>query len=157
MAKAYLMDVRTKLFIATDSSPAENTQLSIYEICSGMIEMVDGISNVYEGARYENFQIRDFKNLRLTELGDSDEDIMPAFDENHESWVTMKEEIVLCLYGITNNLALVCVVREDALNQRGKIKQALTLPLTVFSSGIMMYNLNLFRQTIRKTLEQSRT
>jgi hypothetical protein len=53
VAKAYLMDVRTKLFIATDSSPAENTQLSIYEICSGMIEMVDGISNVYEGARYE--------------------------------------------------------------------------------------------------------
>ena len=51
VAKAYLMDVRTKLFIATDSSPAENTQLSIYEICSGMIEMVDGISNVYEGAR----------------------------------------------------------------------------------------------------------
>jgi len=128
VAKAYLMDVRTKLFIATDSSPAENTQLSIYEICSGMIEMVDGISNVYEGAR-------------LSEIGDSDEDIMPAFDENHESWVTMKEEIVLCLYGITSNLALVCVVREDALNQR----------------GIMMYNLNLFRQTIRKTLEQSRT
>ena len=55
VAKAYLMDVRTKLFIATDSSPAENTQLSIYEICSGMIEMVDGISNVYEGARYEYF------------------------------------------------------------------------------------------------------
>lgn len=97
------------------------------------------------------------KNFRLSEIGDSDEDIMPAFDENHESWVTMKEEIVLCLYGITNNLALVCVVREDALNQRGKINQYLALPMTVFSSGIMMYNLNLFRQTIRKTLEQSRT
>lgn len=128
VAKAYLMDVRTKLFIATDSSPAENTQLSIYEICSGMIEMVDGIANVYEGAR-------------LTEIGDSEDDMVPTFDENHESWVTMKEEIVLCLYGITSNLALVCVVREDALKQR----------------GIMMYNLNLFRNTIRKTLESRRT
>ena len=68
VAKAYLMDVRTKLFIATDSSPAENTQLSIYEICSGMIEMVDGISNVYEGARWENsnslLEILKFKAFR---------------------------------------------------------------------------------------------
>nr|AAS21348.1 ENSANGG00000019048-like protein [Oikopleura dioica] len=157
VAKAYLMDVRTKLFIATDSSPAENTQLSIYEICSGMIEMgrhrtnqkgdLVVVGSCFEGNIRPNsvWQTRHYE--ATLEIGgrcrpyDSDEDIMPAFDENHESWVTMKEEIVLCLYGITSNLALVCVVREDALNQR----------------GIMMYNLNLFRQTIRKTLEQSRT
>ena len=47
--KAYLFDVRTKLYIATDN--IKPSDLTMYEICSGMIEMVDGISNVYEGNR----------------------------------------------------------------------------------------------------------
>lgn len=47
--KAYLFDVQTKLYIATDS--VQPNELTMYEICSGMIEMVDGISNGYEGNR----------------------------------------------------------------------------------------------------------
>lgn len=43
--KAYLFDVRTKLYIATDS--VQPNELTMYEICKGMVEMVDGISNVY--------------------------------------------------------------------------------------------------------------
>ena len=49
--KAYLFDVRTKLYIATDN--IKTSEATMYEICSGMIEMVDGISNVYGYAFYE--------------------------------------------------------------------------------------------------------
>jgi len=44
--RAYLFDVRTKLYIAMDNiNSSEQTML---DVCSGMIEMVDGIANYDE-------------------------------------------------------------------------------------------------------------
>ena len=46
--KAYIFDVRTKLYVATDSMQA--SEMTVLEICSGMIEMVDGI---YRANQYD--------------------------------------------------------------------------------------------------------
>jgi hypothetical protein len=66
------------------------------------------------------------------------EDARPQFDENQESWVTMSNQIIICLYGVTSSLALVCVFREGIQKIRGPT----------------VYNLNLFRKAIRETLQR---
>jgi len=121
--KAYLFDVRTKLYIATDSVYSE---LTMYEICSGMIEMANGIADRTANVCGENLI--------------NDEEI-PVFDENQETWMTMSNQIVICLYGVTPSLALVCVMREGAQKNRGRTT----------------FNMNLFRKSIRETLARSRS
>ena len=48
LAKAYLYDVRTKLYVAMDSMHHNGFYSVQMEICSGMIEMVYRINNYYE-------------------------------------------------------------------------------------------------------------
>ena len=47
----------------------------------------------------------------------NDEEI-PVFDENQETWMTMSNQIVICLYGVTPSLALVCVMREGKFSKK---------------------------------------
>lgn len=118
--KAYIFDVRTRLYIATDS--INNSELTMLDICSGMIEMVDGIyrANQYDYSR-----------------GDEEEEVASVFDENTESWVTMNNNILTCLIGITPSLALVCVLRDEVQKFIGPFK----------------HNLLIFRNSIQEMLE----
>lgn len=74
-------------------------------------------------------------------MDNGEEPVMPIFDENQESWVTMSNQIIICLYGVTSSLALVCVMREGIQKIRG--------PTT--------FNVNLFRKAIRETLQRGRS
>lgn len=42
--KAFLFDVLSKIYIATDSSPVDNTT---FELCSDMLDVVQDVSNIY--------------------------------------------------------------------------------------------------------------
>lgn len=42
--KAYLLDVKTKMYIATDSTPVD---MQSYEFCCEMIDFVMDILNIY--------------------------------------------------------------------------------------------------------------
>merc|ERR1712021_67643 len=103
VAKAYLYDVQTKLYVATDSMQHMQHYSVHMEICSGMIEMVYRINNYYECRR------------------DDAEDQVTPFDENTECWSTMDNQILTCLFGITPSLALVCVLKDDVAEKRGQL------------------------------------
>ena len=100
--RAYLFDVRTKLYIAMDNiNSSEQTML---DVCSGMIEMVDGIAN-YDENRWGFSQLRQLA-LKRNYFREDGEEIMNTFDENTESWVTMSNNHLTCLFGVTPTLAL---------------------------------------------------
>lgn len=42
--KAFLFDVKTKIYVATDSSPVD---MQSYELCCDMIDVVIDLSNIY--------------------------------------------------------------------------------------------------------------
>lgn len=42
--KAFLYDVKTKIYVATDSSPVD---IQSYELCCDMIDVVIDLSNIY--------------------------------------------------------------------------------------------------------------
>ena len=71
-------------------------------------------------------------------IENGDDGGMPIFDENQESWVTLANQLMIGLFGVTSSLALVCVMREGIQKIRG--------PTT--------YNVNLFRKAIRDTLQR---
>lgn len=107
--KAFLFDVVSKIYIATDSSPVDN---STYELCSDMIDVVIDISCIYG-----------LKN---------DTDGF-AYDEESNAVIKLNNQMVLYLREVNRYLALVCLVREESFQKIGLVnynftcfKQAIT-------------------------------
>lgn len=63
--KAYLFDIMSKIYIATDTSP---TDIGSYEICSDYIDVVIDISEIYGWSRGEE----NGENENLAETGNND-------------------------------------------------------------------------------------
>lgn len=87
--KAFLFDVVSKIYIATDSSPVD---MQSYELCCDMIDLVIDVSCIYGLA---------------TEIDSS------SFDEKSGSLVRLNNNTVLYLREIDRVLALVCILREE--------------------------------------------
>ncbi|KAL2356888.1 ras-related GTP-binding protein-like protein C [Cryomyces antarcticus] len=96
MEKAYLFDMQSKIYIATDTSP---TDISSYEICSGYIDMVVDISEIFGWDR----------------PADSGEMVDQGIQEG-ESLVTMgrRGNSYLYLREINKYLALICLMGEES-------------------------------------------
>ena len=86
-----------KIYIATDSSPVD---MQSYELCCDMIDVVIDVSCIYG----------------LT-TGD---DISPAFDHHSQATIRLNNGTVLHLREVNRFLALVCILREDAMEKQGK-------------------------------------
>ncbi|XP_076055013.1 ras-related GTP binding C/D isoform X2 [Oratosquilla oratoria] len=95
--KAFLFDVLSKIYIATDSSPVD---MQSYELCCDMIDVVIDISNIY-GVKEEGEQV--------------------AFDRESSSLIKLNNATILYLHEVNRYLALVCILREDNFDRQGLI------------------------------------
>ncbi len=96
MDKAFLYDVVSKIYIATDSSPVDSTT---YELCSDMIDVVIDISCIY-GAKEEDSS---------------------AYDEETSSVIKLNSQKILFLREVNRYLALVCIISKDKYEKIGLI------------------------------------
>ncbi|UYV68463.1 RRAGD [Cordylochernes scorpioides] len=97
--KAFLFDVVSKIYIATDSSPVD---MQSYELCCDMIDVVIDISCIYG----------------LPEEGGGE---TSPFDCQSASVIKLNNSTVLYLREVNQFLALVCILREDNFERRGLI------------------------------------
>ncbi|KAM7346130.1 ras-related GTP binding C/D [Cochliomyia hominivorax] len=91
--KAFLFDVVSKIYIATDCSPVD---MQSYELCCDMIDVVIDLSSIYS----------------------SEED---AFDHQSSSLIKLNNNTILYLREVNKFLALVCILREENFNRQGVI------------------------------------
>jgi len=97
MEKAYLIDVVSKIYVATDSSPVD---MQTYELCSDMIDVVVDVSCIY---------------------GQADEEGNMAYDEQTHSLIKLSSGTILYLREVNKYLALACLLREDNFDKHGLI------------------------------------
>ncbi|KAH9415830.1 ras-related GTP binding C/D [Dermatophagoides pteronyssinus] len=95
--KAFLFDVVSKIFIATDSSPVD---MQSYELCCDMIDVVIDISCIYG----------------INEDGEGS-----TFDQCSSSSIRLNSGTVLYLREVNKFLALVCILREENFTKQGLI------------------------------------
>jgi len=95
--KAFLFDVVSKIYIATDSSPVD---MQSYELCCDMIDVVIDVSGIYG----------------MQEDSDSG-----AFDHQSSSLIKLNNGTILYLREVNKFLALVCILREDNFERQGVI------------------------------------
>ncbi|XP_074656153.1 ras-related GTP-binding protein C-like isoform X2 [Tubulanus polymorphus] len=93
--KAFLFDVVSKIYIATDSSPVD---MQSYELCCDMIDVVIDVSCIY---------------------GEDTE--TSAFDTQSSSIIRLNNATILYLREVNKYLALVCILREDSFDRQGII------------------------------------
>lgn len=97
--KAFLFDVITKIYIATDSSPV---YMAHYEICSELIDVLIDITCIY---------------------GQDEEGVGTSFDKKSSSFIKLghsnaAENIVLYLREVDTRLALVCLINESEIHKQ---------------------------------------
>jgi len=97
MEKAFLIDVVSKIYVATDSSPVD---MQTYELCSDMIDVVVDVSCIY-GMKEEGEGL--------------------AYDDETQSIIKLNNGMVLYLREVNKYLALVCLLREDNFDKHGLI------------------------------------
>merc|ERR1719431_2469919 len=96
--KAFLFDVISKIYVATDSSPVD---MQSYELCCDMIDVVIDVSCIYG----------------LGEQVDT-----TAFDTKSSSIIRLNNSTILFLKEVNKVLALVCILREENFEHEGLIE-----------------------------------
>ncbi|KXS20524.1 hypothetical protein M427DRAFT_52125 [Gonapodya prolifera JEL478] len=146
--KAFLFDVLSKIYIATDSSPYD---LQTYELCSDMIDVVIDIGAIYSASRAptstlprtstavarssglsQRYQVGHKGGLwgheqgvanagtdRSGEKEDGDESRM--YDEEGQAVIRLNNGTILYLRQVDRHLALVALIREDSFERQGLV------------------------------------
>ncbi|XP_061660482.1 ras-related GTP-binding protein C-like [Syngnathoides biaculeatus] len=96
--KAFLFDVVSKIYVATDSSPVD---MQSYELCCDMIDVVIDVSCIY---------------------GLFDDGSGCAYDKESLAIIKLNNTTVLYLKEVTKFLALVCILREESFERKGLIE-----------------------------------
>jgi len=92
--KAFLFDVISKIYIASDSSPVD---MKHYEICSELIDVLIDVTCIYGNEQVEGTSKFDSKSSSVIKLN----------GENEEP------NVVIYLREVDRCLALVCIVNEE--------------------------------------------
>ncbi|XP_026106852.1 ras-related GTP-binding protein D isoform X3 [Carassius auratus] len=95
--KAFLFDVVSKIYIATDSSPVD---MQTYELCCDMIDVVIDISCIY---------------------GLTGDEVGTPYDKESMAIIHLNNTTVMYLKEVTKFLALVCFLREESFERKGLI------------------------------------
>lgn len=95
--KAFLIDVVSKIYIATDSSPVD---MSTYELCSDMIDVAIDISCIY---------------------GMSPKIEALAYDSNSQAVIRLQNDRILYLREVNQYLALVAIIKAEHFHKHGLI------------------------------------
>ena len=101
--KAFLFDVVSKIYVATDSSPVD---MQSYELCADMIDVVIDISCIYGGDA-------------ARAAADDEHDPKPA--DSH-CIITLNNGTALFLREVNRSLALVCILKDSVLHQQGLLE-----------------------------------
>merc|ERR1719154_499201 len=96
--KAFLFDVVSKIYVATDSTPVD---MQTYELCCDMIDVVIDVSCIY---------------------GLGDEMDSSAFDDESASVIKLNNSTILLLKEVSKVLALVCIMREENYQHSGLVQ-----------------------------------
>ncbi|KAJ4346171.1 GTP-binding protein gtr2 [Ascochyta clinopodiicola] len=115
--KAYLFDIMSKIYVATDTTP---TDIGNYEICSDYIDVVVDVAEIY-GYEREN----DTPEDEQLEKGNGDA----------ESLITMERKGARYLYlrELNKYLALVCIMGDDSPAEK---KAIIDYNVGVFQVGL---------------------
>lgn len=105
--KAFLFDVVSKIYIATDSSPVD---MQSYELCCDMIDVVIDVSCIYGSVD------------TVKDLGIREESEGCAYDQQSSSVIRLNNGTILYLREVNRFLALVCLLREDVFERQGLIE-----------------------------------
>lgn len=100
--KAFLFDVVSKIYIATDCAPVD---MQTYELCCDMIDVVIDLSDIY-GLSSEAKAIQE----------------QTAFDSQSSSLIKLNNNTILYLKEVNKFLALVCILREENFIRQGKFQ-----------------------------------
>ncbi|KAF2230454.1 ras-related GTP-binding protein-like protein C [Viridothelium virens] len=129
--KAYLFDVLSKIYIATDTSP---TDIGSYEICSDYIDVIVDISEIYGWDR---------SNPDAQKTGDSSaQDVSgDSGNDDAESLITMEKKGSNYLYlrEINKYLALICIMSEDSPTEK---------------KALVDYNVSIFQEALQKVFQR---
>ena len=101
--KSYLVDVVTKLYIATDSNPVD---VHTYELCSDLVDVVIDVSCIY------GVNVRDAKDGTGKQV-----ETIP-YDDDSTAAIRLGSGMVLYLREVSSYLALVCIIREEYFAKR---------------------------------------
>jgi len=126
--KAFLFDVLSKIYIATDSSPVD---VQSYEICSDYIDVIVDISEIYGYNRVPSGQVPDSGQLPRS-LEDGEETSPEAC-----SIIRLQNGMVLYLREINKYLALICLMRKESIERQ----------------GLVDYNVQVFQNALEKVFE----
>ncbi|KAI9842706.1 MAG: hypothetical protein M1837_006991 [Sclerophora amabilis] len=106
MDKAYLFDVLSKIYIATDSSPVD---MPSYELCSDYIDVIVDISEIYGWDRPPGA-------IAMGEPQDPNQGPPDA-----KCWMMMTGGKWLYLREINKYLALICILKDECAPHKGMI------------------------------------
>uniref|UniRef100_A0A7S4SA01 Ras-related GTP-binding protein n=1 Tax=Alexandrium monilatum TaxID=311494 RepID=A0A7S4SA01_9DINO len=105
MEKAYLFDIRSKIYVASRPQPVD---IQFYELCSDMIDVVVNVSCIY-GQQEELMRMH-----RYDSLLNSDEESCPK----RSCVIHLNNGSLLYLREVDNCLALVCLIRVENLDRQ---------------------------------------
>jgi Ras-related GTP-binding protein C/D len=140
--KAFLFDVLSKIYIATDSSPVDNTT---YELCSDMIDVVIDVSSIY-GVKPPTAAPPANGFGGTSAHRSAPEDEIPTgglphgafpYDQQSASLIKLSNGMVLYLRQVNRYLALVCLMRVDTFSK----------------FGLINYNFETFKTAIKEVFE----
>ena len=149
--KAFLFDVVSKIYIATDSSPVD---MQSYELCCDMIDVVIDMMFIYgdneshreetavanggaaSGAAAAGTAGTATTNGPAAEDNDAGEGSR-AFDASSSAVIRLNNATVLYMREVNKYLHLVCILREDSFDFQGLID----------------YNFHCFRRAIQDVFE----
>ncbi|KAF9329558.1 hypothetical protein BGZ91_000516 [Linnemannia elongata] len=156
--KAFLFDVISKIYIATDSSPVDSQS---YEICSDMIDVIIDISSIYGraaiGAKSQGYlEDQQDQSEDWTHQQDGHDDYEDSnggghavehnqpvqSGGNHEAFsvIKMGNGTVLYLREVNKYLALICLLRAETFEKQGLID----------------YNVHCFKEAMDQVFELKR-
>ena len=91
--KSFIVDVITKLYIATDSTPVD---AHTYELCSDLLDVVMDISSIYTKS----------------------DNAKTSYDDRSTSAIRLNTGMVLYLRHVSDYLALVCIMHAESFAKR---------------------------------------
>ncbi|KAK9453718.1 Gtr1/RagA G protein conserved region-domain-containing protein [Dipodascopsis uninucleata] len=103
--KAFLFDMGSKIFVATDSSPMD---IPVYEICTDFIDITVDMSSLYTTDRLGSKQ-------NQTAAGDQSQATTVATPRPIGSTSHLNNGVILYLQQMVKGLALVCLMRKESM------------------------------------------
>lgn len=132
--KAFLFDVLSKIYVATDSSPVD---VQSYEICSDYIDVVLDMTEIYGYDRGDSSEVSTVEESKSS-IGSTNAEEWTLPDQS--SVMKLQNGMVLFLREINKFLALICIMRKESFEKRGLID----------------YNVQVFQQALEKVFELHR-